>query len=168
LGNQVWSKFLINIDRTILAAAKVQTAELSYRPGEIVYERGAAAQFIYAVDEGALFRFQLLPGDRRSIRQFLFPGDGFGYEITRQHRDTVQVLTDARVLAVGREALLKAASSDMRMSNLLFKAAATAVVAGEDQADMQRVGTATEQIARFLLEMGSPSVSTRRNRSTDE
>jgi CRP-like cAMP-binding protein len=141
------------IDRRVLAGARLQTVELSYRPEEIVYERGAAAQFIYAVEEGALFRFQLVRGERRSIRQFLFRGDGFGYEITRHHRDTVQVLTDTKVLAVGREALLEAASSDAGLSNLLFKAAAIAVVAGEDQAEMLRVGTATEQIAQFLLEM---------------
>jgi CRP/FNR family transcriptional regulator, nitrogen fixation regulation protein len=140
------------IDRTILTAAKLQTIELCYGPGESVYERGAPAQFVYAVDKGALCRLRLLTGDRRSILQFLFPGHGFGYETGRQHRDTVQALTHTKVLAAGREALLAAATSDRRLWNLLFTAATVTVAVAEDQAVL-RVGTASEQIAQFLLEM---------------
>ena len=90
------------INRTILAAAKLQTIELCYGPGESVYERGAPAQFVYVVDEGALCRLRLLTGGRRSILQFLFRDHGFGYEAGRQHRDTVQTLTHTKVLAAGR------------------------------------------------------------------
>ena len=79
------------IDRAIFAAAKLHTVELSYDRGETVYEQGAVAQFVYVVDDGALYRFRLMPGDRRSVIQFLFPGDGFGYETGRRHRDTVRV-----------------------------------------------------------------------------
>lgn len=144
---------LINIDRNILAVARLPTIELTYGHGETVYERGAPAKFVYAVDMGALYRFRLLAGDRRSILQFLFPGDGFGYEIGRQHRDTAQALTHTKVLAVSRDALLAAAASNARLSNLLFSAAASAVAVAEEKADMLRVGAATEKIAQFLLEM---------------
>jgi CRP/FNR family nitrogen fixation transcriptional regulator len=94
-----------------------------------------------------------MPGDRRSIRHFLFPGDGFGYEIGRHHRDTVQALTPIKVLAVTRDALLAAATTDARLSNLLFSAAASAAVAADERADMMRVKNAAERIAQFLLEM---------------
>jgi len=93
------------IDRKLLSAANIQIIDLSCAAGETIYERGALAQFVYAVEEGALFRFRLLPGCRRSIQQFLFASDGFGYEIGRHHRDTVQALTDTKVLAAGRDAL---------------------------------------------------------------
>jgi len=144
---------LINIDRTILGAAKLPTVELHYRRRETVYEQGALAQFVYLVDQGSLCRFRLMPGDRRSIRQFLFPGDGFGYEIGRHHRDTVQALTPIKVLAVARDALLAAATTDARLSNLLFSAAASAAEAADERADMMRVKNAAERIAQFLLEM---------------
>jgi len=144
---------LINIDRTILAAAKLPTVELDYRRRETVYEQGALAQFVYLVDQGSLCRFRLMSGDRRSIRQFLFPGDGFGYEIGRHHRDTVQALTPIKVLAASRDALLAAANSDARLSSLLFSAAASAAVAAEGKADALRVRSSTERIAQFLLEM---------------
>jgi CRP/FNR family transcriptional regulator, nitrogen fixation regulation protein len=149
-GNPLGSQSLI--DRTILTAAKLQTIELCYGPAENVYERGAPAQFVYAVDKGALCRLRLLTGDRRSILQFLFPGHGFGYETGRQHRDTVQALTHTKVLAAGREALLAAATCDRRLWNLLFTAATQTVAVAEDQAVL-RVRTASEQIAQFLLEM---------------
>jgi CRP-like cAMP-binding protein len=122
---------LINIDRATLKAAKLAVIELSYGPGETVYERGAPAQFVYTVDQGALCRFRLMPGDRRSVIQFLFPGDGFGYEIGRHHRDTVQALTQIKVLAASTDALLAAANSDARLSSFLFSAAARAAVAAE-------------------------------------
>jgi len=111
------------------------------------------AQFVYLVDQGSLCRFRLMAGDRRSIRQFLFPGDGFGYEIGRHHRDTVQALTPIKVLAVARDALLAAATTDARLSNLLFSAAASAAKAADERADMMRVKNAAERIAQFLLEM---------------
>jgi len=144
---------VINIGRTILESAKLAIIELSYGPGETVYERGAPAQFVYLVDQGALCRFRLMPGDRRSVIQFLFPGDGFGYEIGRHHRDTVQALTQIKVLAASKDALLAAANSDGRLSSLLFSAAASAAVAAEGKADALRVRSSTEQIAQFLLDM---------------
>jgi CRP/FNR family transcriptional regulator, nitrogen fixation regulation protein len=144
---------LINIDRTKLEAAKLPIVELSYGRGETVYEQGALAQFVYAVDQGALYRFRLMPGERRSIFQFLFPGDGFGYETGRHHRDTVRALTNIKALAASRPALLLAAKSDARLSNLLFSAAASAALAADEKTDILRVKTATEQIAQFLLEM---------------
>ena len=64
---------LINIEATILAAAKLKVIELSYNPRESIYERGAPAHFVYAVDTGALCRLRLIPKDRRSILRFLFP-----------------------------------------------------------------------------------------------
>jgi len=144
---------LINIDRTILETAKLPIIELSYGRGETVYEQGALAQFVYVIDQGALYRFRLMPGERRSIFQFLFSGDSFGYETGRHHRDTVRALTNIKALAASRDALLLAAKSDVRLSNLLFSAAASAALAADEKADMLRVRTATEQIAQFLLEM---------------
>jgi CRP/FNR family transcriptional regulator, nitrogen fixation regulation protein len=144
---------LICISREFLAAAKIPTIEAKYLPGENVYLNGAPAQFFYEVDQGALFRFRLLPGDRRSINQFLLPGDSFGYEIGRHHRDTVQALTRTTVLAVGREALVAASSCDIQLANLLFNAAVMATVVADEQSDVLRVKTATERIAQFLLEM---------------
>ena len=144
---------MITIDRKSLAAANIQIIDLSYAAGETIYDRGALAQFVYAVEEGALFRFTELPGCRRSIQQFLFASDGFGYEIGRHHRDTVQALTDTKVLAAGREALLRAAASNALLSNLLFSAAASAVLVAEKNAEIRCVGTVTEKIAQFLLEM---------------
>jgi CRP/FNR family transcriptional regulator, nitrogen fixation regulation protein len=62
-------------------------------------------------------------------------------------------LTNIKVLAASRDALLAAANSDVRLPNLLFSAAASAALAAEEQADMLRGKPATEQIAQFLLEM---------------
>jgi CRP/FNR family nitrogen fixation transcriptional regulator len=94
-----------------------------------------------------------MPRNRRSVLQFLLPGDGFGYEVGRHHRDTVQALTQIKVLAASRAALLAAAASDVRLSNLLFSAAASAAIAADEKADMMRVSIASEKIAQFLLEL---------------
>jgi CRP/FNR family transcriptional regulator, anaerobic regulatory protein len=144
----------IRVDQTILkATTKLQTINLSYRRGEVVYEKGAPAQFIYLVTEGALFRFKRLPGDRRSIIQFLFPGDAFGYEIGRRHRDTVEALTNVKIRSVGRETLLEAAAIDARVSNALSTAAIWSAITAEDQSIGLRGRNATEQLTLFFLEM---------------
>jgi CRP/FNR family transcriptional regulator len=145
----------IRIDQTILKATRLQTINLSYRRGEIVYAKGAPAQFVYQVTEGALFRFRMSPGDgeRRSILQFLFPGDAFGYEVSRRHCDTVEALTDAKVRSVGKEALLEAAAISPRVSKALSSAAFWAARAADDQSIGLRGRNATEQLALFFLEM---------------
>ena len=65
----------------------------------------------------------------------------------------IQALTPIKVLAVARDALLAAAKTDARLSNLLFSAAASAAEAADERADMMRVKNAAERIAQFLLEM---------------
>jgi CRP/FNR family transcriptional regulator, nitrogen fixation regulation protein len=144
---------LISLDKAILASAHLQTTDLSYSAGDTVFERGAPAQFVYVVSTGALRRFRPLPGGRRSILQFLFAGDGFGYELGSHHRDTVQSLTDTEVLATGRKGLVAASKS--RCSEALFFAAARAFVIAEEQSVIVRGRTATERTALFLLEMNS-------------
>ena len=141
------------IDRTILAAAKLPTISLRFSPGETVYERGAQAQFVYVVVEGALCRFKMLPAGRRRILQFLFPGDGFGFEKGKQRDDTVTALTEAKVICLGKNTLLEAAKSDVRLSNLLFTAAARAAAVATEQSNALRGRKVTEQLALFLLEM---------------
>ena len=137
-----------------LRAAKLATVLLRYRRDEVVYERGAPAQFIYAVTEGTLCRLRVLEDGRRLILQFLFPGDVFGYEQGRNHRHTVQALTkDTRVLSVGREALLEASKSDAQLSHFLFTAAARAEAVASEHSAMLLGRSITEQIALFLLEM---------------
>ena len=144
---------MICLDNAVLAAVDAKTTDLSYSVGDIVFERGGPAQFVYVVKRGALCRFRASPEGRRSILQFLFAGDGFGFETGRYHRDTVQALTGTEVLAAGRNALLAASTSPS--SNVLFDAAARAYVMSEEQAILLRGTTATERMALFLLEMNT-------------
>src|SRR6516164_11192950 len=106
IGVQEGPTVLISLDNAILAAANLQTIVVSFKAGDTIFQRGATAQFVYVVRKGALCRFRPLPGGRRSILQFFFAGDGFGYEPSRYHRDTVQALTDTEVRAAGRKALV--------------------------------------------------------------
>ena len=118
-----------------------------------MYEREAEAQFAYVVVEGALCCFKMLADGRRRILQFLFPGDGFGFEKASQRDDTVTALTEAKVICFGKDALLKAAKSDAHLSNLLFTAAARAAAVAAEQSNALRGRTPVEQLALFLLEM---------------
>src|SRR6185437_13324210 len=93
---------LITLDRTILAAAELPLVALEYGINDTVYAQGARAQFVYVVEQGALRRSRLCSGQKKSILEFLLPGDTFGFEVGRYYLDTEQALRHARVLAVGR------------------------------------------------------------------
>jgi CRP/FNR family transcriptional regulator, nitrogen fixation regulation protein len=144
---------LIKLDRALLTAAKLETIELQYGPDETVYEHGARAQFVYVVDEGALVRLRLLSTSRSSTSEFLFPGEGFGFEIDRNHRDTVQTLKPSKLFAARKEDLLNAATTDRGLAKLLLSAAVGAVLVAEEQSHRLRTMAATEHIALFLIEM---------------
>jgi CRP/FNR family nitrogen fixation transcriptional regulator len=133
-----------------MAAAGLQTVPLKYGINDTVYAPGAPAQFVYVVEQGALRRSRLCSGQKKSILEFLLPGDTFGFEVGRYYLDTVQALRHARVLAVGREVLMDAAASDPRLSKMLLDAAVRALVAADEQAIVLRA-SATERLARFLL-----------------
>jgi CRP/FNR family nitrogen fixation transcriptional regulator len=144
---------LTTINETILAAARLKTINLQYGVDDTVYAQGAPSQFVYIIDEGALLRFKLLPGWRKSILQFLFPGDGFGFEISRYHLDAVQALTPVRVRAARRGALIAAATSNAGLSKLLFNSASRALATAEEQSTLLRGRHATERLALFLLDL---------------
>jgi len=144
---------LININRAILAATKLQTTDLSCRRGDTVYTSGAPAHSVYVVKKGALYRFRLLPEGQRLILQFLFRGDGFGYEKGPNHRNSVRALANTQLSVAGRKALLAASAADARSSNLLLAAPARAAVLAEEQSIIRRTMNATERAALFLLEM---------------
>jgi CRP-like cAMP-binding protein len=137
-----------------LRAAKLPIVSLEYRRDEVVYERGAPAQFIYVVTKGTLCRLRVLADGRRLILQFLFPGDVFGYEQGRHHHHTVQALTkDTRALSAGRETLLEASKSDAQLSHFLFTEAARAEAVAREHSAVLLGRSTTEQLALFLLEM---------------
>jgi hypothetical protein len=54
---------LININRAILAAAKLQTTDLSCRRGDTVYTSGAPAHFVYVVKKGAVIAADAFPDE---------------------------------------------------------------------------------------------------------
>src|SRR5689334_929465 len=80
----------------------------------------AETSSVCQVKKGALCRFRLFPEGQRLILQFLFRGDGFGYEIGPNHRDSVRALANTELSVAGRKALLAASAADARSSNLLF------------------------------------------------
>ena len=138
---------MITLDRTILAAAELQTVPLQYGINDTVYAQGARAQFVYVVEQGAFRRSRLCPGEKESILQFFLPGDSFGFEVGRYHLDSVQAPTHTKVLAVGREVLMDAAASDARLSKMLLDAAVRALVAAEEQAIVLRASALTRYAA---------------------
>jgi len=86
--------------------------------------------------------------------QFLFPGDVFGYEQSRQHAHTVAALTgDSRVISAGREALLEASKSDARLAHFLFTAAARGEAIAREHSVLLLGRPVVEQLALFLLDM---------------
>jgi CRP/FNR family transcriptional regulator, nitrogen fixation regulation protein len=143
---------LINLDRALLTATKLGTIEFDYGPDETIYEHGDRAQFVYVVDEGALARLRVRSG-RRSITEFLLPGESFGFEIDRNHRDTVQTLTPTKLFAAPREALLNAAASDRKFTDLLLNDVVGQTMVAELHGHCLRTMDAAERVAQFLLEM---------------
>jgi CRP-like cAMP-binding protein len=141
---------LISLDKTIVSGGNLQTIKLSFDAGDTVFQRGAPAHLIYVVSEGALICFRPTPGGRRSILQFIFKGDGFGYEPGDYHRNSVQALTYTEALATAKKDVV--AASKAQCAAVFLAAAARAVVIAEEQSYCLR-RSATERTALFLLEM---------------
>jgi CRP/FNR family transcriptional regulator, anaerobic regulatory protein len=127
---------LISLDKTIVSGGNLQTIKLSFD--------------VYVASEGALCCFRPMPGGRRSILQFIFKGDGFGYESGDYYRNSVQALTRTEVVATAKKDVV--AASKAQCAAAFFAAAERAVVIAEEQSYRLR-RSATERTALFLLEM---------------
>jgi CRP-like cAMP-binding protein len=127
-------------------------APTTFASNREIYGQGEPAECLYKVVSGTVRTSKILADGRRQIGSFYLPGDIFGLEIGSDHAFSAEAVTDAKVLAVRRGALIGLASLDGAIAQQMWK------LAGRELARIQGhilllVKNAQERVVSFLLEM---------------
>ncbi len=121
--------------------------------GKTIVEQGDAAEHVYKVVSGALRMVRLLPDGRRSVIDFLLPGDFFGLAEDGTYSHSLEVLSDTSFVRYPKQQLKQLLEEDPRAGRRFFN-----LMCGQLSAAQERLLTlcrksAVERIASFLLAM---------------
>ena len=119
--------------------------------GQMLFNEGDPAKFLYTVVRGIFQMYKLLPDGRRQITGFLFPGDFLGLADDDVYAYSAEAVTDAALYRYRfgeMEALLARYPG---MEKRLLTIASHELAEAQEQMLLLGRKTATEKVASFLL-----------------
>jgi CRP-like cAMP-binding protein len=122
------------------------------RDDEIVAQDGNA-EHCYLVVSGCVRTVMLMHDGRRLVGEFLFPGDFFGLDALETHDFGAEAVTPVMLHRYSRHDLAALADEDCTLSRRIRELTAMRVRAGREHMTLLGRMTASERIARFLLDM---------------
>lgn len=135
---------------------EVGTAHVVPR-GKTVAEEGAPAEYVFRIVSGAFRMVRLLPDGRRSVIDFLLPGDYFGLAENGTYSHSLEVISDASFIRYPKEQLRRLLDSDPRASRRFFNLMCEQLSAAQGRLLMLSRKSAVERIASFILAMADRS-----------
>jgi CRP/FNR family nitrogen fixation transcriptional regulator len=133
-------------------ARRILGLPIKFSPDAKIYGEGEPANFIYEVVDGAVRTVKALPGGRRQIGEFYFPGHIFGLDEGDGHSFSAEAVVQSTVRVIDRWKLIRMAEHDGELARQLL------LMIGDQLAQAQRhalmlIETAQERVSSFLLEM---------------
>jgi CRP/FNR family transcriptional regulator, nitrogen fixation regulation protein len=127
-------------------------APMTFGRNSQIYGEGEPADYLYKLVSGTVRTSKILADGRRQVGSFYVPGDVFGLEVSEEHAFSAEAITEAKVLVIGRGALMGLAARDGDVARQLW------ALTGRELARVQGhilllVKTAQERVVGFLLEM---------------
>lgn len=128
------------------------TAVRAAKDEEIVAQDDKA-EHCYLVVSGCVRTVMLMRDGRRQVGEFLFPGDVFGWDALDKHDFGAEAVTQVTLHRFSRGGLAALADKDCALSRRIRELTARQVRAGREHMILLGRMTASERIAKFLLEM---------------
>jgi CRP-like cAMP-binding protein len=127
---------------------------MSFARNVEIYGEGEPADYLYKVVDGAVRTYKVLADGRRQVGGFYLAGDVFGLETGEEHGFSAEAITDAKVLVIGRNALIALAGRDHEVARQLWTLTGAELHRVQDHI-MLLIKSAQERVASFLLEMAA-------------
>lgn len=125
--------------------------------GARVVDQGDPAEHVFKVVSGALRVVRLLPDGRRSVINFLLPGDFFGLAESGTYAHSLEVLSDASFIRYPKEQLREVLDSDPAAGHRFFNLMCEQLSAAQERMTTLCRKNAVERIASFLLALAERS-----------
>jgi CRP-like cAMP-binding protein len=138
-------------DDDVTARLQAIGVTLSFARGKTIVHDGDPSLYVFKVVTGALRAVRLLPDGRRCIIGFRLPGDFFGFTDKALATDSIEVLSDAKIVRYPRAAFEAVLNADAPASRHFFDLLCQELCAAQDRLLMLGRKSAVERIATFLL-----------------
>lgn len=135
---------------------RIGSLQVAARGGTVV-DQGDPAEHVFKVVSGALRVVRLLSDGRRSVINFLLPGDFFGLAESGTYAHSLEVLSDASFVRYPKEQLRKVLDSDPAAGRRFFNLMCEQLSAAQELQWTLCRKSAVERIASFLLAMADRS-----------
>lgn len=134
------------LEPTALGRLRAIAADGRLAAGEYLFTEGDTADTVFGLRQGAVMLCSRLPGGRRQVLSFLFPGDTFGFALDGRHACSAVALTRASICRISAEA----ADADPLLAGRLLRISQSWLC--ESYAQALRLGrmNAAERVADFL------------------
>jgi CRP/FNR family transcriptional regulator len=147
--------FCANLEQPLQACLRDSAVRVNLAKGEFLATEGRPGDGLCVVIEGAIVLCKTLPGERRQIMGFRFPGDIL--TLGRKHDlspVTIRALTRSQVCHVRDQTLQEIAAKHASLALALLDAAREEIA--EYQEHLLTIGRkrTDEKVASFLLAMG--------------
>lgn len=121
------------------------------KPGQILFQEGDDADFVFNVTCGSITLSKSMPDGRRQVTGFLGAGDFIGLNTLSTYTATAEALTDGRLCRFPRKAFQQLLAEMPNLEQRLLAVTETELAAAHEQILLLGRKTAMERIATFLL-----------------
>jgi len=125
--------------------------------GATLVEEGDPADHVFKVVSGALRTVRLLPDGRRSVIDFVLPGDFFGMAENGTYAHSLEVLADGSFIRYPKKQLRDVLNNDPQAGRTFLNLMCEQLSAAQDRLLTLCRKSAVERIASFLLGMADRS-----------
>jgi CRP/FNR family transcriptional regulator, nitrogen fixation regulation protein len=133
-----------------------------YARGAVIYSCGEPARHLWRVDRGIVRSVIIATDGRRFVRDFLLPGDVFGFEPNKSYSGWAEAVGDCRISRMRRTVLAAIAGEDPSAAGeLLSWMARHCERAAAHSALLARAG-AEDRVLQFLVDLAGRSAPERR------
>jgi CRP-like cAMP-binding protein len=123
---------------------------------QVLYSEGKRPKYLYYLKSGKIKTFKIHEDGKEYITNLYAPGDFFGYiPILENHvyDETAEVLEDAEVALIPKDAFLSAVYGDMNLATRFIKIIAQNVQEKEERLLQLAYGSLRKRIARALVDI---------------
>jgi CRP/FNR family transcriptional regulator, anaerobic regulatory protein len=118
-----------------------------------IFRQGEDAEWVYAVTEGVVRLYKLLPDGRRQIVGFAIPGDFLGLAMGERHPFSADAIEPVAACRFGRAAFSALVDAKPHLLRRLHEFASHELTLAQDQMMLLGRRTAEEKLVTFLLAM---------------
>lgn len=122
--------------------------------GKTFINEGEPATHFFALTEGAVKLFKLMPDGRRAVTGFLFPGDLIGFNAGDRHACSAEAMTPVSLCRFPKRQLDRLFLDFPGMERQTFKLMSQELANAQDHMVLLGRKTAHERVASFLLALG--------------